>query len=211
VRLEERARIAHDMHDVVAHRVSLMVLHAGALEVNTTDDKAAATAALIRTTGREALAQLRDVLGVLKSGDQAVLDRLRPLPTLSELDSLLDQSRSAGIPVTRVDDGEPRELPVVVQHAAYRVVQESLTNVHKHAGQAVTKVVLRYLPAALEVSVANAVTGRPPEPLPGGGLGLVGLRERVEVLGGEFDAGPVPGGFAVTARLPSAVSGEEPA
>jgi signal transduction histidine kinase len=189
-----------------------MVLHAGALEVNTTDERSAATAALIRTTGREALAQLRDVLGVLKSSEQVALEQLRPLANLDDLDGLLDQSRAAGIPVRRVDDGEWRKLPMVVQHAAYRVVQEALTNVHKHAGQVATEVVLRYLPAALEVKVSNKLAGRPAEPLPGSGLGLVGLRERAEVLGGEFSAGPVRGGgFAVTARLPSAPLGEEPA
>ncbi|MCP2271060.1 Signal transduction histidine kinase [Actinokineospora diospyrosa] len=210
VRVKERARIARDMHDVVAHRVSLMVLHAGALEVNTTDEKAAAAAALIRTTGREALAQLRDVLGVLRSGEQVALEQLRPSATLAGIDALLEQSRAAGIPVRRVDEGDPRDLPVLVQHAAYRVVQEALTNVHKHAGQVPTEVVVRYLPAALEVIVSNEVIGRPPPRLPGGGLGLVGLRERVEVLGGRFTARRGPAGFSVNALLPSTSPGERP-
>jgi signal transduction histidine kinase len=200
-RMQERARIARDMHDVVAHRVSLMVLHAGALEVNAKDSGTAATAELIRTTGREALAQLRGAIGVLKS---ATADT-SPVPqhTLVDLDRLLDQSREAGIPVVRHDAGTPLRLPALVEHAAYRVVQEALTNVHKHAGAARTDVEVRYRDAELEVAVTNAAPRSPVEPLPGTGIGLVGLRERVELLDGEFVAEPrVDGGFAVSARFP---------
>ncbi|GLW05885.1 hypothetical protein Misp01_10150 [Microtetraspora sp. NBRC 13810] len=197
-RAEERARIARDMHDVVAHRVSLMVLRAGALEINAADEKTAAEAELIRTTGKEALTQLRAVLGVLASPP----DRHPPHSTLADLDQLLDQSRSAGVPVERRDEGEAGELPAMVQHAVYRVVQESLTNIHKHAGTVATEVVLRHLPTALEVTVGNA-PGDAAGP-PGGGLGLIGLRERVELLGGEFTARPRDdGGFVVSARLPT--------
>jgi signal transduction histidine kinase len=199
-RAEERARIAREMHDVVAHRVSLMVLHAGALEVNSPDQSTAAAAALIRTTGREALADLRDVLGVLRSPDAA----LQPQPMLADLDPLIDQSRAVGIQVGRRDEGEVRSLPAAVQRAAYRVVQEALTNVHKHAADAATDIVLRYLPGAFEVTVRNAAPARLPAPLPGSGLGLAGLRERVELLGGEFDARRrIDGGFLVLARLPT--------
>jgi signal transduction histidine kinase len=196
-RAEERARIARDMHDVVAHRVSLMVLHAGALECNAKDDYIAAEAELIRLTGKEALSQLRQVLGVLKSsevdGSQA---------TVEDLGRLLDQSRSAGVPVTRRDEGTPRELSPMAAATVYRVVQEALTNVHKHAGPTPTTVVLGYRPDAVEVSVTNDRPSRPPDPLPGSGMGLVGLRERVELMGGRFTAGPRDGGFAVVAQLP---------
>jgi signal transduction histidine kinase len=193
------------MHDVVAHRVSLMVLHAGALEVNSPDEHTAAAAALIRTTGREALADLRDVLGVLRSPDAA----LQPQPVLADLDALIEQSRAVGIQVGRRDEGEARPLAAAVQRAAYRVVQEALTNVHKHAVDAATDVVLRYLPGAFEVTVRNATPVQPPGSLPASGLGLAGLRERVELLGGEFDAlRRIDGGFVVTARLPT---DEEPA
>lgn len=194
-RAEERARIARDMHDVVAHRVSLMVLHAGALEMNARDDYTATEAELIRTTGQDALAQLRQVLGVLKS---SVVDGQ---PSVRELDRLLDQSRSAGVEVCRRDEGEPRDLPAMVATTVYRVVQEALTNVHKHA-RTPTTVVLRYLPGAVEVEVANAAPAHRPDPLPGSGMGLVGLRERVELMGGRFTAGPAPGGFVVLAHLP---------
>ncbi|WP_447040860.1 sensor histidine kinase [Streptomyces sp. DSM 118878] len=201
-RLQERARIARDMHDVVAHRVSLMVLHAGALEINAKDEKTALGAELIRTTGREALAQLRDVIGVLKAVDGAGI-ALGPQPTLVDLERLLNQSRAAGMSVRRRDEGTPQRLPTLLEHAAYRVVQEALTNVHKHAGAAGTEVVVRYHDHHLEINVHNEAPAGPVELLPGSGMGLVGLRERVELLDGEFTAEPRPdGGFTVRARLP---------
>ncbi|MER0478563.1 histidine kinase [Streptomyces sp. Edi2] len=202
-RTQERARIARDMHDVVAHRVSLMVLHAGALEVNAKDEETAAAAELIRTTGREALTQLRDVIGVLKSASDEGGPSLGPQPTLVDLDRLLDQSRSAGIPVERHDEGTAHRLPTLLEHAAFRVVQEALTNVHKHAGTAPTDVVVRYLDSDLEIMVSNAAPSVPFVPLPGSGRGLVGLRERVELLDGEFVATTRQGGgFTVSARFP---------
>lgn len=200
-RVRERTRIARDMHDVVAHRVSLMVLHAGALEVNAKDQATADGAELIRTTGREALAQLRDVLGVLRSADGEELAP-GPPPTLVDLARLLDQSRAAGIAVTRRDEGTPRQLPALVGHAAYRVVREALTNVHKHAPGARTEVLVRYHGTGLEIAIRNDAAS-PPEPLPGSGMGLVALRERVELLDGEFTAGArADGGFVVRARMP---------
>lgn len=203
-RMQERARIARDMHDVVAHRVSLMVLHAGGLEVNAKDEQTAAAAELIRLTGREALSQLRDVIGLLKAtGEAEDMTGLGPQPTLEDLDRLLDQSRAAGMSVVRCDEGTPQRLPTLLEHAAYRVVQESLTNVHKHAGAAHTQVLVRYHHSDLEVVITNDAPVRPVEPLPGSGMGLVGLRERVELLHGEFTAEPrTQGGFAVSARFP---------
>ena len=202
-RAQERTRIAQEMHDVVAHRVSLMVLHAGALEVSAADERTAEAAGLIRGIGRDALSDLRDVLGVLRSphaSDPATV----PQPTLTDLDRLLDQTRSLGIQVIRRDEGEARQLPDLVERTAYRVVQEGLTNVHKHAGGASTEVVLRYLPEGVEVAVCNGPGDGPGDALPGAGLGLNGLRERVGLLGGEFEACPRPdGGFGMTAKLPA--------
>jgi signal transduction histidine kinase len=210
-RAHERARIAREMHDVVAHRVSLMVLHAGVLEVRAGDEPTAEEASLIRTTGREALANLREVLGVLRSpagsgGDSGLV----PPPVLVDLDNLLDQSRTVGIRVERTEEGMPRRLPVLVEQTAYRVVQEAMTNVHKHAAGADTEVGLRYLPDSFEVRVCNRPNGAAVESLPDSGLGLVGLRERVEVVGGRLDAEPTSdGGFVVRARL-AAPAVEEP-
>jgi signal transduction histidine kinase len=199
-RAQERTRIAREMHDVVAHRVSLMVLHAGALEVGTDDEGTAEAGALIREIGREALGDLRGVLGVLRSG----ADATAPQPTLADLDRLLDQTRGLGVRVTRRDEGETRPLPELVERTAYRIVQEGLTNVHKHAGDASTDVVLRYLPEGFEVAVRNGPAPPPADTLPGAGLGLSGLRERVGLLGGEFEARPEPdGGFGMVARLPA--------
>ncbi|MEU8781242.1 histidine kinase [Streptomyces sp. NPDC048637] len=205
-RTQERARIARDMHDVVAHRVSLMVLHAGALEVNAKDEETAAAAELIRTTGREALTQLREVIGVLKSASDGGGPSLGPQPTLVDLDRLLDQSRAAGVSVERHDEGTPQRLPTLLEHAAYRVVQEALTNVHKHAGTAHAEVAVRYRESDLEVVVSNTAPKAPAESLPGSGTGLVGLRERVELLDGVFAAQPCHGGgFTVSARFPFAL------
>ncbi|UBU14069.1 sensor histidine kinase [Nonomuraea gerenzanensis] len=349
-RAQERARIAREMHDIVAHRVSLMVLHAGALEVRTSDEETARTAAMIGGIGREALANLRDVLGVLRAPrpeppdtdhrllgpdaphqpaaahadrrpgapdashrhDATDADRLtldldasdqpaadadrqpgdpdarhqridanadhrpgvlgtdhgvgdrpaghrskglrtghrpgtlsmryrsgdlgtghrpgehgagyrprpgelgtghrpadfdadyRPQPTLGDLDRLLDQSRALGIAVTRHDVGEPRPVEETVERTAYRVIQEALTNVHKHAGDARTDVLLRFGDGELQVEVRNQAPHAPREELPGAGWGLVGLRERVELLGGTLrTTAEESGGFLVSARIPA--------
>ncbi|MEV4114264.1 histidine kinase [Nonomuraea sp. NPDC049695] len=200
-RVQERARIAREMHDVVAHRVSLMVLHAGALEMRASDEETERSAALIGGIGREALANLRDVLGVLRTPENSPL---RPPPTLGDLDRLLDQSRALGIAVTRHDEGEARQVEPTVERTAYRVVQEALTNVHKHAGDAATDVLIRYGAEELEVEVRNQAPGSPPGELPGAGWGLVGLRERVELLGGTLRTSAQDGGgFLVSARIPA--------
>jgi signal transduction histidine kinase len=193
------------MHDVVAHKISLLVLHAGALEVSTPDDTTRETAALLRSIGREALVNLREVLGVLRSPYHAADAALAPQPVLGDLDRLLDQSRTAGVPVTRHDEGDVRALPPTAERTAYRVVQEALTNIHKHAGNAAAQVTLRYLSGHLEVTVRNGPTERRSEPMPGSGTGLVGLRERVELLGGTLEAcRQSDGGFEVHARIPVA-------
>ena len=204
---QERARIAREMHDVVAHRVGLMVLHAGALEVSLADPAAAQQAALVRQTGREALQELRDILGILREGeDRALLD---PQPTLADLDRLVQQSRDTGMAVSVAVDGTRRQLPATVERTAYRLVQEALTNVHRHAANAATEVGVRYGREELEVAVRNARPADGPHPglaLAGGGHGLVGLRERVTLLGGTFQAGPrLDGGFEVRASIPCEV------
>jgi signal transduction histidine kinase len=204
---QERARIAREMHDVVAHRVSLMILHAGALEVSLAVPGDAQQAGLIRQTGREALEELRHVLGVLRErSDGPALD---PQPTLSDLDRVVQQSRDAGMEVSVAVDGERRALPATIERTAYRLVQEALTNVHKHAANAATEVCLAYGPERLDVIVRNA---RPPSgsdpglALASGGHGLVGVRERVALLGGTFHAGPrLDGGFEVRASIPTEV------
>ncbi|MEV4712266.1 histidine kinase [Micromonospora sp. NPDC049374] len=196
-RAEERARIAREMHDVVAHRVSLMVVHAGALEVTSADSAAVETASLIRSTGRQALADLREVLGVLRGAAGPV-----PPQGLSEVDVLIQESRTAGLRIDRQDEGIPRPLPATVGRTVHRVVREALTNVRKHAPDAETTVSLRYLSSGVEVGVRNgpAIGGAA---LPGAGLGLIGLRERVELLGGRLTAGPYDEGFLVRALLPT--------
>ncbi|WP_444949493.1 sensor histidine kinase [Micromonospora ureilytica] len=199
VRAEERTRIAREMHDVVAHRVSLMVVHAGALEVTAVDPATVEAAALIRTTGRQALTDLREVLGVLRQAGPAVT----PERGLDTLDELIGESRAAGLRVSRRDEGVPTALPATLGRTAYRVVREALTNVRKHAADAETTVCLRYLPDGLEVLVRNGPS-EGGSTLPGAGQGLLGLRERVELLGGRLEATPVDGGFLVRALIPLA-------
>lgn len=202
-RIEERVRIAGEMHDVVAHRVSLMVLHAGGIEVSSSDDRSVRSAALIRGTGREALTELRDMLSVLSRPFPPDGAPTAPVPNLTDLDRLLDQTRAAGIEVIRRDHGRLDDLPAAVGRTAYRVVREGLTNVIRHAGHTDVEVALRRASAALHVTVHN---GRPtclPATPPVSGYGLVALRERVELLGGTLTAGPAaPGGFTLQARLP---------
>jgi signal transduction histidine kinase len=192
------------MHDVLAHKVSLVALHAGALEVNpgVGPEQVERTAALVRGTAREALEDLRRVLGVLRSeaGDDAVL---APQPGLDQLERLVASSRAAGVPV-ELDVTVAGAPPDLVGRTAYRVVQEALTNVHKHARGAATCVRVVGGPGAgLEVEVTNRPPVSPDSLLPGAGLGLVGLTERVSLTGGELECGPRPdGGWRVTARMP---------
>ncbi|MFI6152063.1 sensor histidine kinase [Kitasatospora sp. NPDC051170] len=204
-RLEERTRIAREMHDVVAHRVSLMVVHAGALEriVAKDPEKAAQSAKLMGEVGRQALNELREILGVLRMDDE----RGQPeQDSLAGLPRLVDQSRAAGMAVTLTVSGSRQEFTGEAEQTAYRVVQEGLTNAHKHAGGAQVSVLLAYAPNGVRVSVVNACPGgeKSAAQLPSGGNGLVGMRERVIALGGTFSSGPeADGGFRVEAVLPS--------
>ncbi|WP_433478527.1 sensor histidine kinase [Spirillospora sp. CA-142024] len=199
---EERTRIAREMHDVVANRISVMVVHAGALKAIAVRDPATAaeTATVIGDMGRQALEELRHVIGVLRQGEEALPQEA---VTLAHVRELVGQSGAAGLRVDLSIRGEERPMPPAVGRTVYRLVQESLTNVHKHAGSADTRVDLGLLPEAIEVEIANdPPTAGPEHRLPSGGNGLVGLRERVTALGGSFHAGPREGGYAVRARLP---------
>ena len=198
---EERRRIAREMHDVVAHSVSTMVIQAGGARRILTRDPARAVeaAALIERTGREALGEMRHLLGVLHAGEN--LAALTPQPTLLELGALAERSRAAGLPVELHIEGERRELPPGVDLAAYRVIQEALTNSLKHGGGS-AMVTVRYAEADLHLAVTDAGSGSATS-VQGSGQGLRGMRERVRVCGGELEAGPRPsGGFEVRAHIP---------
>ncbi|WP_238005950.1 histidine kinase [Dactylosporangium sp. AC04546] len=200
-RSDERAQIARDMHDVVTHRVSLMVLQATALEASIGGDPVA-IGKQIGATGREALEELRSLVGILRNEGDAPL---APQRGLADLAALIEESRRIGIPVTLdVVNPAAQRPPLLVEHAAYRLVREALTNVHKHAPAAQTRVHVEQTPRLLRLSVRNA-RGRPVNTasLPAGGHGLLGLAERVRLVGGEFAAGPTPdGGFEVVAEVP---------
>ena len=205
--VDERARIARELHDVIAHHVSLMVVQSGALRRRV--DAADATAPVldsIATTGREALAEMRRLLGVLRP-DATPAERT-PQPGLSEIADLAQQVRSGGLEVTLAIDGDPRPLSPGLELAAYRIVQESLTNVVKHAGARRAEVRVRYGDDAVELAILDDGDG-PRTPADPGGHGLVGMRERVGLYGGTLSAGAREGGgFAVEARLPSASAGQ---
>ena len=198
----ERARIARELHDVVAHHVSVMVVQADGARYALRSDTARADTALaaISATGRQALTEMRRLLGVLRSADDRAA--LAPVPGLGELRDLLEQARAAGLEVSYTLTGTPRELPEGAELAAYRVVQESLTNTRKHGGLAASAAVtLRYEPDGLTIEVTDDGIASPTnEPA---GHGLAGMRERIAMYGGTVHAGPLPGGgFGVTARLP---------
>jgi len=202
----ERARIAGELHDVVTHNVSVMVVQAGAARRVLAASPGEATAALlaVEASGRTAMIELQHLLGLLSPADGMQppgAESLRPQPGLDRLQPLIDRVAAAGLPVDLTISGRPRPLPPGLDLACYRVVQEALTNVMKYAGQARTAVRLDYRPDELIIDVTDdgpAVTAQA-----GGGRGLLGLRERVSLYGGEFDAGPRPaGGWRVTARLP---------
>jgi signal transduction histidine kinase len=220
---EERARIARELHDLVAHNVSVMVVQAGAERHALAPGQESTRAALtsIEQSGRQALAEARRLLGVLRHGDDG--EELQPQPGVARIGELVEQTRRAGLPVELAIEGEPVPLPAGIDLCAYRIVQEGLTNALKHAGPAHARVRLRYAPARLAVEVTDdgpgAVNGERSgdegrggagdEPQArqtrgrGAGHGLIGMRERVALYGGRIEAGPRPeGGFGVHAELP---------
>jgi signal transduction histidine kinase len=200
---EERARIAREMHDVVAHSLSVMVVQAEAAEamLDVDPERARRPLSSVQDTGRSALGELRRMLGVLRERDEAGAP-LAPQPGLDRLGELVDSVRAVGLLVSVRIDGEPRPLPSGVDLSAYRIVQEGLTNVLKHAGPARADVLVRYGDRELELRVSDDGRGHDPSSN-GGGHGLVGMRERVALYGGELEAGPRPGGgYRLRVRLP---------
>jgi signal transduction histidine kinase len=212
----ERARLARELHDVVAHHVSVMVIQAGAAEATLPPDATAAAQSLeaIRGTGREALAEMRRMLGLLRSeepaGTEPESDAFRaPQPGLADLGVLCDRTREAGVDVSTRIDGAARRLPAAVDLSIYRVVQEALTNTLRHGGPgARARILLTYEAASVTVEIADDGRGTPAvgsmeHGRQGVGHGLVGMRERVGLFGGQLEAGPLPaGGYRVMARFP---------
>jgi signal transduction histidine kinase len=198
---EERARIARELHDVVAHSISVMVIQArgGRRVLSLEPDDARDAFVNIEQTGQQALGEMRRLLSLLRRSDEELA--LAPQPSLRALDALIEQVRAAGLPVNVIVEGEPRELPPGVDLSAYRIVQEALTNALRHAGPARARVLLRYLPDDLELEVSDDGPGTGDGS--GGGYGLIGMRERVTVYGGELQAGRQPGGgYRLRVRLP---------
>jgi signal transduction histidine kinase len=198
---EERARIARELHDVVGHSVSVMTVQASGVRRLLRDDQEREREALliVERTGREALAEMRRMVGVLRRPEEA--PALAPQPSLEHLDRLVEQAREAGLPVDLRVEGSAVELPAGVDLTAYRLVQEGLTNALKHARATRAEVLVNYGDGQIEVVVSD--DGRGVGNGDGGGHGLVGMRERVSVYGGELDAGPQPGGgYRLRAKLP---------
>ncbi|GAA2645276.1 sensor histidine kinase [Dactylosporangium fulvum] len=203
----ERAPIARELHDVVAHSLSIVAVQAGAAEELTALDPGSARAhiAAARRTAREALTEMRHVLDVQREGGPEAAPALAPQPTLERVADLVDEVFAAGLPVRLVTDGERGTVPAGVDLAGFRIVQEALTNVRRHAGAAETRVRIGYGDRWIEVEIRNAAGApgtRAAARTAGAGRGLVGMRERVRLYGGTVTAGPDGDGFAVHARLP---------
>ncbi|MGH9026075.1 MAG: sensor histidine kinase, partial [Acidimicrobiia bacterium] len=202
---EERLRIARELHDVLAHNISLINVQAGsALHVmNERPEQARTALVAIKDASREALRELRSVLGVLRQVDEEA--PRTPTPGLAHLDDLVARAGSAGLDVQVEVDGTPRELPAEIDRAAYRIAQEALTNVTRHAGEARATVRLGYGTDELTLQVVDDGDGMVPPPASavGTGSGIAGMQERAHALGGRLEAGPRPGGgFRVQAKLP---------
>ena len=203
---DEQARIARELHDVIAHSVSVIVVQASAADdvFETRPDQARAAIRSIEHTGREALGELRRLLGAVRPDEES--QRPAPQPGLERVDELAEPVRAGGLEVVVRREGEPALLPAGVDLSAYRIVQEALTNTLRHAQATRAEVLLRYGRDELEVEVRDDGRAAPVR-APGGGQGLVGMRERASLLGGELEAGPLPGGgYRVHARLPTGVA-----
>lgn len=207
--VDERERIARELHDIVTHHVSVIVIQAGAglTALDRRPEKARTALEAIDRTSREALTDMRRMLGMLGDAPGTPLtgDETRsPMPRLERLGELIEEVRAAGLPVELSMDGDRRPLDAGVELSAYRIVQEALTNALKHARGARARVRLAYGPRAIEIEVTDQGGGgrRDLGEATPGGRGLVGMRERVALYGGEFEAGPTPTGFRVRARLP---------
>jgi signal transduction histidine kinase len=206
---EERERIARELHDVVAHNLSVIVIQAGAglRAFGEHPDQSRGTLVAIDTTAREALGEMRRMLSLLQPAEGAA--ELSPLPGLGNLGALLERVRSAGVGVDLAVDGEPYPVSPALGLSAYRIVQEALTNTLRHSGARRAHVRLRYRSTGVEVEVTDDGAGQVAEDekveTPHAGRGLIGMRERVALFGGELEAGPRPsGGYRVLARIPTA-------
>ncbi|MFI8824591.1 sensor histidine kinase [Streptomyces sp. NPDC053431] len=207
----ERARIARELHDVVAHNVSVMVVQAdgAAYVMDTSPETARQALETIAGTGRQALAEMRRLLGILRTGEHQEAGEYVPQPDVEQIEDLVEQVRGAGLAVDFKIEGTPRPLPSGVELTAYRIVQEALTNTRKHGGPDVgASVRLVYFDDGLGLLVEDDGRGAPQEMYEDGGAdgrghGLIGMRERVGMVGGTLDAGPRPGGgFRISALLP---------
>jgi signal transduction histidine kinase len=198
---EERARIARELHDVIAHSVSVMTVQAGAVRrlLQPGQERERLALEAIESTGREALTEMRRLVGLLRR--QGTVPDFSPQPSMRAVDVLVGTIREAGLPTELAVEGEPRELAPGVDLAAYRVIQEALTNALKYAGPARAWVTVRWREDEIEVEIAT--DGSSEAAGDGTGHGLIGLRERVALVGGTIESGPrTGGGFVVTARLP---------
>ncbi|MEU3105895.1 sensor histidine kinase [Streptomyces griseoflavus] len=207
----ERARIARELHDVVAHNVSVMVVQAdgAAYVLDAAPDQAKKALETISSTGRQALAEMRRLLGVLRTGEHQEAGEYVPQPDVRQIEDLVEECRGSGLPVDFKVEGTPRPLPSGVELTAYRIVQEALTNTRKHGGpNAGASVRLVYFDDGLGLLVEDDGKGAPHELYEEGGFdgqghGLIGMRERVGMVGGTLDAGPRPGGgFRISVLLP---------
>jgi signal transduction histidine kinase len=198
---DERARIARELHDVIAHSISVMGVQAGAVRRVLADDQDEQRETLlsVEKTGRQALAEMRRLLGILRRSDDDLAHA--PPPSMAGVQELVEQLREAGLPVDLRVEGEPAPLPPGVDISAYRILQEALTNTLKHAGPARARVTVRFLEHELQLEVTD--DGRGATQNGDAGHGLVGMRERVAIYAGRLQAGPQPGGgYAVRAQLP---------
>jgi signal transduction histidine kinase len=204
---EERSRIARELHDVVAHAVSVVVVQAqaGLRLVGRDEQRARQSLEAIEVTARTALDEMRRLLAMLREAEDS---SLAPQPGLAQLEVLAAQVREAGLPVEVRIGGEPVPLPAGLDLAAYRLVQEGLTNALKHAGEAHARVDVRYCRERLELEISDDGTGSGSNGKGEGGHGLIGLRERIALYGGELESGPGPeGGWLLRARLPLEAGG----
>jgi signal transduction histidine kinase len=201
---EERSRLARELHDIVSHNLSVVVLQAGGARAQG-DNAPAGTLEKIERSSREALVEMRRLLGVLRENDGDQAAALTPQPGIDQLQALVVSMQAAGLPVELTIDGVHDGLPPALELTVYRIVQEALTNTLKHAGAAHAHVRVSRTTQSLTIDVVDAGTGRPNVEPPGAGHGLIGMRERVALFGGELTATSRPeGGFAVHATLPLA-------